>query len=249
MNRITSRRRSAPRVRRTFFIVLALLIGLAVGALLLNWLARALLMQIFIACSIFGIGVVLLDFIGLLGDGEGDGDVGFDMDGSDGGADFDASDFDGDADGDFDGDSGDSGGDALGGGGMAVLSALRYLRLFVYYCLGFGPTGLAAMILGRSALASLLFAVPAGLLSLLLASAFFRFQRSNTDSSLRPHDMLNERAVVTIPLSQSDMGRVRVQIGMNVSEPYALAADGGRAFEKGEVVQIVRVTDEAVYVA
>jgi hypothetical protein len=53
---------------------------------------------------------------------------------------------------------------------------------------------------------------------------------------------------VVVPLDDKTMGKVRVQVGMNVEDLYALAADAGRAFAKGQPVRIDRVTDECVYV-
>lgn len=45
------------------------------------------------------------------------------------------------------------------------------------------------------------------------------------------------------------MGKVRIQIGMNVTEQYALAQNELAEFNKGDNVYIMRVTDECVYVA
>lgn len=263
------------RTRLTFFIVLSVVMGIVALSLVLELLASTLLLPIYVATTIFSVGVVSLDFLGILGqegdDGGADGD-GFDGDAFDGdvidgdvidGEVADGADFDVDGDGDgphgLEGTGFDSGDDThvhtLGhlheidrARGSRVLQILAYLRMTVYFCLGFGPTGWVALASGRTALASLGSGILVGVLALILASAFFRFQRSDTDSSLQPHELLRAQATVTIPLTHTTMGRVRVHLGMNVTEQYALAAEPGRSFHNGDTVQIARVTDECVYV-
>jgi len=276
------------RTRRTFFIVLGVVLAIMGVSLALQLISSMLLLPIYIACTVFAGGVVLLDFVGILG-GDDAGDAGGD------GMDGDASGFDGDAVGDavgdgadgadlameasdfdgFDADGADADGAQSGGsiqgtdfaasdtshghtaghihdidatGGHRVLRALAYLRMTVYFCLGFGPTGWMALASGRNPLSSLVLAVGVGVVALFLAQAFFRFQRSSTDSSLHASDLLRAEATVTIPLSHETMGRVRIHLGMNVTEQYALAAHADHSFQRGDTVEIVRVTDECVYV-
>lgn len=265
------------RTRITFFIVLSVVMGILALSLVLQLLASTLLLPVYVAATIFSVGVVSLDFLGILGqegdDGGADGD-GFDGDAFDGdafdgdvidGDVVDGTDFDVDIDGDgeygveIEGTDFDTGDEThvhtLGHlhdidrvRGSRVLRILAYLRMTVYFCLGFGPTGWMALASGRSALSSLGAGILVGFIALLMASAFFRFQRSDTDSSLQPHELLRAQATVTIPLSHTTMGRVRVHLGMNVTEQYALAAEPGRSFHSGDTVQITRVTDECVYV-
>jgi hypothetical protein len=249
------------RTRITFFIILGVALTIVAFSLALQLVTSALLVQFYIAATIFSVGVVALDFLGILGgeaeDGAGDGDAdGFDGADSDLAADA----VDADAHGvdieDTDFDAGDtSHGHTMGHlhdidkvRGSRVLNVLAYLRLTVYFSLGFGPTGWVALASGRSPLVSLGLGIIVGVIALFLASAFFRLQRSDTDSSLQPHELLRAPAVVTIPLSHETMGRVRVQLGMNVTERYALAAEPGHEYKRGDTVQITRVTDECVYV-
>ena len=218
------------------------------------------LQGIYIGCTVFSVGITTLDFLGILGgrhesDGDGmghGGDHGGDM-GHDG--DLDGGDIDhaGDVDsGDHDADSNHASeatsSETSHYGGVAVLSVLSYLRSLVYFCLGFGPTGWVAMATGRAPAGSLLWALPAGAIAFVVARAFFRFQRSDTDSSLRSEELLFQRAIVIVPLSHTTMGKVRAQVGMNVTEQYALATETGAQFKKGDTVWITNVTEECVYV-
>ena len=205
---------------------------------------------VYIGCTLFSVTITVLDFLGFLGgshDSDSDGgDAGGDT--PDDGADSSSTRFDTDLPGD----------EALAGkashesvphtGKVAVLSVLSYLRSLVYFCLGFGPTGWAAIAMGNSAVQSLIWAAPAGVAAFALAHAFFRFQRTDTDSSLHSEELFFQQATVIVPLTHDTMGKVRVQVGMNVTEQYALAAKPNARFEKGDTVRVANVTDECVYV-
>jgi membrane protein implicated in regulation of membrane protease activity len=97
-------------------------------------------------------------------------------------------------------------------------------------------------------LGSLAWAVPGGIVAALLARAFFRFQQQDVDSSVRDEELLFERARVIAPISSKNMGKVRVRLAQAVVERYALAEDAGEAFRTDEVVEIVRVEEDCVYV-
>ena len=251
------------RTRIIFFGILAVYLGVIATTLALHITSPTLTRQIFIASTIFSLGVVLLDFLGVLG-GHHSGDTTGDVTAGHFGVDHDG------------GAHLDAGHDAAGAGhghgdtasanhapahahgetqpaanqqtAAPFLSALTYLRLFVYFCLGFGPMGWVAMASGRSALASLALATPIGVVAVFLAQAFFRFQRRDTDSQLTAADLVGQTATVIVPLDDSTMGKVRVQVGPVVTERYALAANPGAAFEDGAQVVVTSITDECVYV-
>lgn len=276
------------KARRTFFIFLTIVLAILALSLWQGLILSGAIQSIYIATAIFSIGIVGLDFLGILGEDQsdtGDGDAGsIDVDAGDGdgfgfeSADSDTGDFGGF---DFDGsdlgidiDAGtdvDVGVDLEGTGfdntetskgthaghlgemdsaaGNRILQILSYLRLTVYFCLGFGPTGWFAMATGRNSLIALGMAIAMGAVSLVVAQWFFRFQNSSVDSSLTKRDLLQEEATVTISLTDSTMGKVRIKVGMSVSEQYALSSTPGRAFKRGDIVHITRVTDECVYVS
>ena len=271
------------RTRITFFAILGALLAIIATSMALRLVDASAILPLYVAATVFSLGIVALDFMGILGEDQSDdagafGEVvdvdgfdvdGFDVDGFDaGGIDVDAVDVDVeveavpiDADG-IDFEAGDPLHGHTGGhthdltgydvnyrrGGL-IISLLSYLRLTVYFCLGFGPTGWVALSTGRGALASLGLASGMGIVALFLALTFFRFQRSDTDSSLKQTELLQAPAVVTIPLSHTVMGKVRIHLGMNVSEQYALAMQPDTQYKTGDRVHILRVTDECVYVA
>jgi membrane protein implicated in regulation of membrane protease activity len=230
------------RTRTIFFIFLTVYLAVILAALALDIVSTDFVRLIFIASTVFSVGVVLLDFFGVLGghhDGETSGDVttGHVFSGDHAQADH----AQGDHSGQF-----HHGPDQQGAG--PILSALSYLRLFVYFCLGFGPMGLVALATGRNAFASLLFAIPVGVAAVFLAQAFFRFQRQDTDSQLTSADLVGQTGTVIVPLDDKTMGKVRILVGPVVAEQYALAAHPGAAFKNGDQVMISSVTDECVYV-
>ena len=171
--------------------------------------------------TVFGIGVTAVDLLGLIGtdDGNGNGDSGAETEET-----------------------------ASTSEHVPVLSILRYVRLGIYFALGFGPIGLVASETGASPLGSLTWALPGGIVSVWLARFFFRFQQRDVDSRIREEELLLERARVIVPLSNQTMGKVRVSVGQLVLERYALAEDEWETFRTDDIVEIVRVTDDCVYV-
>ena len=195
-----------------------------------------------------------------------DGHADFGMDGH--------ADFSGDDDGGF-GDAGDhmpfemdsiSGDDAMGSmgddashlddgdshdlsfGHGPVLEAIRYLRMFVYFCLGFGLVGLAVLFSGRPPLTSLVYSGIAGVATVLLARLFYRFQPKDTGAVLSDQELILEEGIVIVPLSDEVMGKIRVSLGMEVREVYAQAARDGESYDRGAKVRVTSLGQDCVYV-
>ena len=228
------------RTRIVFFSVIGLIVLILMISLATQAIDTRLLSQLFIAATIFSVGVVAVDMLGLLGGDGGEateaggdsgefGDLGEVGDASNGGeavgADSGEIDWTPDSGEEFG--PGDTHAGHLGDQGSPVLSALTYLRMFVYFCLGFGPVGWFAMAGGRNPAIALLLAAAVGSLAVFIAQAFFRFQRSDTDSTVRSNELLRQQATVLVGLSDTTLGRVRVQLGMSILEPYARAAHEG----------------------
>lgn len=219
--------------------------------------ATSFLNSLYTALAVFGVGVLVVDLMGLLGGGqEGGGgeEATFDPGGADESGDTgaDSADTDGDQGGEEDAGEQDQADDTVRSAadtrGILILAGLRYLRTFVYFSVGFGPIGLLALWKGYGAPGSLLWSVPAGLASTFVVRRILRFQTHDTDSSLRPEDLIMRKATVLIPLSEGSMGKVRIEVGMGISEQYALPEHDDEHFEKGDTVYVARVSDECVYV-
>ncbi len=255
------------RTRIVFFTILAICLAVIATSLAFQVISERMLFQLFVGAAVFGVGVVALDFLGILG-GHHD-TAGHDLAAGDASAGH----FDVGHVGDHGGHGADNGAAGHGAGdhtaghaqpshpdaahapngraqaaAVPILSVLTYLRLLVYFCLGFGPAGWAGVATGQGPLLSLAIATPVGLAALFLAQAFFRFQRRDTDSQLTGSDLLGAGATVIVPLNATTMGRVRIQVGLSVTDQYALAADPEAQFATGDPGRVVKVTDECVYI-
>lgn len=196
--------------------------------------------------AILGVGVTVVDLLGLIGAG-GQADGG-QADGGTGGQP--GAEDDGAAAVDAGGDSGGSessvGGESAGG--APVLSFLRYVRTVIYFCLGFGPFGIASTAFGSGAAGSLIWALAGGAGTAVLARLFFRLQRKELDSSIAEEELLFEEATVIAPIADGGMGKVRIRLGQSVAERYALAENPEARFPVDARVQVAQVTDRCVYV-
>lgn len=188
--------------------------------------------------AILGVGVTVVDLLGLIGAG-GQADGGQTGAGDDGAAAVDAG-------GDSGGSESSAGGESAGG--APVLSFLRYVRTVIYFCLGFGPFGIASTAFGSGAAGSLIWALAGGAGTAVLARLFFRLQRKELDSSIAEEELLFEEATVIAPIADGGMGKVRIRLGQSVAERYALAENPEARFPVDARVQVAQVTDRCVYV-
>lgn len=191
--------------------------------------------------AILGVGVTVVDLLGLIGaGGQADGGTGGQPGaGDDGAAAVDAG-------GDSGGSESSAGGESAGG--APVLSFLRYVRTVIYFCLGFGPFGIASTAFGSGAAGSLIWALAGGAGTAVLARLFFRLQRKELDSSIAEEELLFEEATVIAPIADGGMGKVRIRLGQSVAERYALAENPEARFPVDARVQVAQVTDRCVYV-
>ena len=183
-----------------------------------------MLTGLFWFAAIFGVGVTVIDLLGLIGGGSEDGGAAGDR-----------------------GDDGEGSSDGEGSG-ASVLSFLRWARSLVYFCLGFGPFGLAAGAFGSGATGRLMWSLFGGVATAILARQFFRFQRTRLDSSLQDEELLMESATVIVPIAAGGMGKVRVHFGQSVAERYARAEQADQGFAMDDRVVISQVTEQCVYV-
>lgn len=193
----------------------------------------SLLHGAYVVAAVFGFGVMAVDMLGLLGDHDtgGDGAHGHGADGHQLSGDLDA-----------DGHHGSH------GSHTSILMLLSRMRLAVYFCVGFGALGLAAEFTGPGVVRSLVWAVVGGALATFLARLMFKFQSRDVDSSLAESELLAQQAKVIIALAGTDMGKVRVQLGQMTVERYALCDNPDDEFGVDAEVEIVRISDECVYV-
>jgi hypothetical protein len=131
---------------------------------------------------------------------------------------------------------------------VPLLSILRYIRIFVYFCAGFGPMGILGELTGSSLFGTLAWALLGGISSTSIGLFFFRLQQKDLDSTVKTEDLFLGRAEVIVPITNGNMGKVRIVTGQSVAERYALAENPMDSFSTDTPVDVVRVTDECVYV-
>jgi len=129
--------------------------------------------------------------------------------------------------------------------GLRALSAARTL---VYFCFGFGPLGWIATAFGAAGARSLLWAIPTGVLFAATGVGIRAIQRSVLDSQVREEELLLEKAEVTVPIEPGSMGKVRALVAGRYVERYARARDPGSALATGTRVTVVEIAEDVVIV-
>ncbi|TFH06018.1 MAG: hypothetical protein E4H09_01040 [Spirochaetales bacterium] len=216
------------------------------------------LLSLYIAASVFGVGVTVLDLIGLIGDqdneaddGDGmDADSGSEDDGGGEGVDGDGDDGGSDTDAD-DGADGDAPSSVAGHDRRQrrspVLRILSTLRNLVYFALGFGPTGWFALATGETVASSLIWGAGVGLVVVAGARILRRVLRSELSSEIQESDLLMSAAKVLVTVNPNQLGRVRVRIGEVFVDRYARSTSD-LPISPGTRVRVVDIGDDCVVV-
>jgi hypothetical protein len=213
------------------------------------------LFVLYSALAVFGIGITLIDFLGVL-DHIGHGDTGSDGADSAGADDGDSGDHDTDSDSSDSIDNSDSHhshehGSYLGPGDTgirAVTGIMSALRIAVYFSLGAGPTGLFALHSGLSAGQSLLWSAAVGAGIAIFARLLRKFIRRDLDSSIGPDELMMENAVLLLPLEAGAMGKASVKQYGREREIYVRCKDQTRPLAKGSEVRIIDFDDEVYWI-
>jgi hypothetical protein len=191
------------------------------------------LFVVYLALTVFGAGITLIDFLGV----------------------FDQSDQADDSNDDSDEtDANDTAAPAHHGsyltpgstGVRFVTGLMGALRLCVYFALGAGPTGLFALFTGLSAEKSLLWSAAIGVGIAALARILRKLVRRELDSSIRPDERLMETAVLLLPITPGAVGKAVLRQYGREMEIYVRCIDTNRALAKGNKVRIISV-DDSIY--
>ena len=193
------------------------------------------LFVLFTALTVFGVGVTIIDFLGVFdntGDnadtaGDDDASAGISRPGSN-----------------LVQENKHSGSEKTG---FKIISKIMtFLRNGVYFSLGFGPTGLFAAFSGMSKTSGLIWAVSVGAGIMILARLLRRFIRRDLDSSIKPDDLLQENGVLLLPLEGEEISKAIVrQYGREI-EIFVRSRDTNVKLEKGKEI-IIEEYDNDVY--
>lgn len=192
---------------------------------------------LFTALTVFGVGVTIIDFLGIMdnfGDNDGNG-------------------------------TDETSGSTVKQGsnlipenkssnekpGIRIVSRIMsFLRNIVYFSLGFGPTGLFASFTGLSKTTGLIWAFVVGTAMMILARFLKRFIHRDLDSSIKPDELLQEKGILLLPLeggmeSGSISKAVVRQYGREI-EIYVRCRNNGIKLSKGNII-IIQEYDNDIY--
>lgn len=220
------------------------------------------LLSIYMASAIFGVGVIAIDMLGMLGslgkdgadtdEGGGDHDEGGGDEGDEGGDDsHDDADHD---EGHHDGDSDEDGKGSLimhdqGKSKKMILRSIGALKTLVYFAFGFGSTGWFALsVASKGDLESLLWSTGVGVVIATTARVVKRLQRNEFDSTFKTSELLMEEAEVIVPIQAGGIGKIRIHYNGIYIDRFAKGENPHTSYAKGELVRVVNITDEYFFI-
>ena len=130
----------------------------------------------------------------------------------------------------------------------AIFRLFKYFRYALYFCVGFGPTGMAAVLMEKSSFESLLWALGAGIVVPIIAKLLTRISKKELDSSVKDKDLFMEHGIVLIPIEPGQMGKVKIKLGDVHIERYAKGLSSTQAFQKGDTIVVSDVQEGCVLV-
>ncbi|MCL2209936.1 MAG: hypothetical protein FWC19_07355 [Treponema sp.] len=199
------------------------------------------LFVLFITLTVFGVGVTIIDFLGVLdhwGDNSGDhfsdhSDSHSADTGSEHGSNLIA----------------ENKHSAPDKPSFSIISKImNLLRNAVYFSLGSGPTGLFAYFNGLSRTSGLIWAFAVGAAMIILARLLKRFIRRDLDSSIKTDELLQEKGVLLLPLEGETISKAMVrQYGREI-EVFVRCKDKNSKLPKGKEVIIDEYEDDVYWV-
>lgn len=221
------------------------------------------LLTLYIATSIFGIGVTLVDIFGILGsqssdDNSGDG-------GESSGDEYDGSSHVNDsissyndegenADDTFEDESSNNEGSLVAHDNIKnkknfILKLFSFLRTIVYFSFGFGPVGWIVFSTGQKNVNSLFYSIPTGIIFAVIGRLLRRLQTHELDSQVKDSELLMEKAEVLVTISNGELGKVRVYLDNTYVERYAKTKNIDECYTVGTEVRVVDITDQYLIVS
>ncbi|MHC6204735.1 hypothetical protein ACYULU_16275 [Breznakiellaceae bacterium SP9] len=203
------------------------------------------LFTVYLAVSIFGVGVTLIDFLGLL-DHSGAADDAVDEGDPCALSETDTSTSDSTA---LEGGQLDHAGSMIAPihrGQSVIMRIVGVMRTAVYFSLGAGPTGLFATLTGQPPLSGLAWAGAAGFSVALLGRFLKKLFRKDLDSTIKPRELLMEKARIIIPVGPGAIGKAVVTRYGHETEIYVKCRDRSAALPKGTQV-LISDFDESEY--
>jgi len=133
--------------------------------------------------------------------------------------------------------------------GIRIITGIMgLLRSAVYFSLGFGPTGLFASFTGLSRTSGLIWACAVGAGMIILARLLKRVIRKDLDSSIKPDELLQEKGVLLLPLEGEAISKAVVrQYGREI-EIYVRCKIKDVRLPKGKIIVIEDYDNDTYWV-
>jgi len=129
-----------------------------------------------------------------------------------------------------------------------LLKTLSWLRMVVYFSLGFGVSGLFATFLGESSIATFLWALGLGIAVVMIYKISYKILRQEIDSTVKEDDLWLKTGEVLIPVRQGQLGKVEIKVDHRTVERYCKSFYENEEFKRGDRILIAKVTEECVYI-
>lgn len=129
-----------------------------------------------------------------------------------------------------------------------ILRMLSWMRMFVYFSLGFGFSGLFAIYLGETSLSGFLWALGLGLTVVFLYKTMNRVLRQEINSVIKEEELLLRNGTIIVSVKKGQLGKVEIEWNQQSVERYCRSFLQEEEFKVGDQVLIAKVTDECVYV-
>ena len=191
------------------------------------------LFTIYITLAVFGVGVTIIDFLGVLDQFGGSDDA--------------------DGDGQIEAGTARAQGSNLitekkqskelahreKPGIRAITKIMTAIRSVVYFSLGFGPTGLFAHFSGLSRASGLIWACAVGAAMMVLGRLLKRFVKKDLDSSIKSDELLQEKGILLLPLESGAISKASVRQFGREMEVYVRCMNKELKLPKGHEIIIV----------
>jgi membrane protein implicated in regulation of membrane protease activity len=194
-----------------------------------------LLKALYIFSAVFGVGILIVDFMGALN---------HDSDDSYGGG-GDTSEA---VETQTDGEEGSDIASKTSKKGTLILKLLALMQSTIYFSIGFGVTGLFAVYTGESPFSSLLWSLSAGFILTIVALMIKKMQKKVLDSQVSKSELLLEQGEVIVPIEKGKIGKVRISLENQIVDRFARSKDKNLSFSMGEAVLIEEVTEEYIFI-
>jgi hypothetical protein len=130
-----------------------------------------------------------------------------------------------------------------------VVFFLNLLRNAVYFSAGFGPAGLFMQMMKKGTLETLFWSITSGIVIMGMTVVIKRIIPKDTiDSQITDEDLLMAGGEVTVSVERGKMGKVRLFFDGFYTDRFAVSKDPEKPIAQGTKIRVVEVRDESLVI-